>query len=126
MTDIHVVTIQIKYILTRCYICFKSFLKHRRRYRSAPPPKFSSLKRTFALNLLMIVSQHFCVFAMEVPTPETSTVHFRQTNSHPSAINRLFCVKGLFFLSLPMEPRKALIDRRDYKNHSGNQNICLG
>ena len=52
---------------------------------------------------------YFCIFTMYVPIPEIFTVCFWQINSHHSAINRFFCVKRQFFLSLPMELRKAMI-----------------
>ena len=119
MTDSHVFTIQIKYILTRCYVCFKSsFLKHRRHYRHSWSAWLSS---TLALPLILLskdniypelginhLPAHFCIFSMYVPTPENFTVRFWQINSHHSAISRLFCVKWPFFLSLPVELRKAL------------------
>lgn len=120
MTDNHVFTIQIKYILTRCYVCFKSsFLKHRRHYRCSRSAWLSS---TLPFPLILLskgniypelgidhLPAYFCIFTMYVPIPETFTMHFWQINSHHSAINRLFCVKWLFYHSLPMELRKALI-----------------
>ena len=118
MTDSHVFTIQIKYILTCCYVCFKSsFLKHRRHYRHSWSAWLSS---TLPLPLMLLskdniypelginhLPAYFCIFTMYVPIPETLTVRFWQINSHHSAVNRLFSVKWLFFLST--ELRKALI-----------------
>ena len=108
MTDTQIFTIQVKYILTRCYVCFKSsFLKHRRHYRCSWSTWLSS---TLPFPLILLskdniypelgidhLPAYFCIFTMYVPIPETFTMHFWQINSHHSAINRLFCVKWLFY-----------------------------
>ena len=119
MTDSHVFTIQIKYILTCCYVCFKSsFLKHRRHYRHSWSAWLSS---TLALPLILLskdniypelginhLPAYFCIFTMYVPIPETLTVHFL-ANQQSSLCHKQTLLCKMSVLSITTELRKALI-----------------